>query len=249
MRRRGAKMTGLSPSIVTANGVLRDGAFRDINVWVFDLDNTLYPSKINLFAQVDARMGAFIARELNLPFEHARFVQKDYYYRYGTTLAGLMKEHGIKPHAFLDYVHDIDLSGVPKLPELRRGLEALPGRKLIFTNGARRHAERVSKRIGVLDLFEDICSIESSDFVPKPKLEAFDHLVRAHGIDAKRAAMFEDLPHNLVPAHEIGMTTVLVHSDYQDHPAQKEMAGWRNLPEHVHFLTEDLAKFLTEGWC
>lgn len=223
-------------------------AFRDTDAWVFDLDNTLYPSQINLFAQVDQRMGEFIAKELGVPFAYARHLQKSYYHQYGTTLTGLMKIHRVDPTSFLEYVHDIDLGCVSEQPGLREAIAALPGRKLIFTNGARVHAERVAGRLGVLDLFEDICSIESSSYVPKPSPEAFLNMVRNHDIAPARAAMFEDLPHNLEPAHELGMVTVLVHSTYFDHPIQKEMASWQALPDHVDFLTDDLTQFLADGW-
>ncbi len=222
--------------------------FANTQVWIFDLDNTLYPSEINLFAQIDKRMGLFISQELGVPLAYARHLQKSYYYQFGTTLAGLMKVYGTDPSKFLDFVHDIDLDCVREHPDLRRGIDALPGRKLIFTNGSRGHAERVALKLGVLELFEDICSIESCDFVPKPSHDAFLRMTNAHNVDPKSAAMFEDLPHNLEPAFELGMKTVLVMSHYMDHPAQKKIATWQELPGHVQFLTDDLAGFLNAGW-
>ncbi len=218
--------------------------FDRTKVWIFDLDNTLYPADCNLFAQVDRRMGEFIAQRLGVPFEHARHLQKSYYYQFGTTLSGLMQVHKMDPMPFLDYVHDIDLTVVPEHPELRAAIDRLPGRKLIFTNGSRGHAERVAGKVGILDLFEDICSIESCDYIPKPKPEAFDTMVRAHGVDSAEAAMFEDMPHNLEAPHALGMTTVLVHSDYYDHPVQKKIKAWVEPPEHVHHMTYDLRGFL-----
>ncbi len=218
--------------------------FRDVAVWVFDLDNTLYPADCNLFAQVDHRMGAFIADKLGVPYAYARHLQKAYYRQFGTTLSGLMQVHGWEPGPFLDYVHDIDLSPVAEHPELRQAIEVLPGRKLIFTNGSRRHAERVAGKLGILDVFEDICSIEACDYVPKPSPEAFDRMVARHGVASDRAAMFEDMPHNLEAPHALGMTTVLIHSDYVDHPVQLKMKGWTELPDHVHHLTDDLEAFL-----
>ncbi|MEW5962697.1 MAG: pyrimidine 5'-nucleotidase [Pseudomonadota bacterium] len=218
--------------------------FGDTGVWIFDLDNTLYPAECNLFAQVDHRMGEFIARLLGLPYAQARHLQKSYYYQFGTTLAGLMRVHKIDPHAFLDYVHDIDLSVVPEHPELAAAIARLDGRKLIFTNGSRRHAERVAGKLGVLHLFEDICDIAACEFVPKPDADAFARMVRRHNVGASRAAMFEDMPHNLEVPHALGMTTVLVHSSYIDHPVQYEIRRWGVPPEHVHHMTEDLAGFL-----
>ena len=137
----------------------RPRTFERTQVWVFDLDNTLYPAECNLFAQVDRRMGEFIARYLGVPYEYARHLQKTYYRQFGTTLCGLMRVHGMDPKPFLDYVHDIALDAVAPSPELAAALKALPGRKLVFTNGSRRHAERVAEKLGVLHLFEDICDI------------------------------------------------------------------------------------------
>ena len=219
--------------------------FERTRVWLFDLDNTLYPADCNLFAQVDHRMGEFIQKYLGVPYEYARHLQKSYYRQFGTTLAGLMKIHKMEPAAFLEYVHDIDLSPVPEHPELAAAIEALPGRKLIFTAGSRRHAENVAAKLGVLHLFEDICDIVATAYIPKEQREAYDHMIRAHGVTPREAAMFEDMPHNLVAAHELGMTTVLVHSSYMDHPAQAKIRTWDRPPDHVHHVTEDLAGFLT----
>jgi putative hydrolase of the HAD superfamily len=218
--------------------------FADTSEWIFDLDNTLYPSTCNLFAEVDRRMGEFIARYLGVPFAQARHLQKSYYHQFGTTLSGLMQVHKLDPQPFLDYVHDIDLSAVPAAPELATAIGALPGRKLIFTNGSRRHAERVAEKLGVLHLIEDICDIAACQFVPKPEHDAFQRMIRRHDVAADRAAMFEDMPHNLEAPHALGMTTVLVHSDYQDHPVQKQIRTWTELPRHIHYATDCLTGFL-----
>jgi putative hydrolase of the HAD superfamily len=231
-----------SACLIPAAAVRR--GFDHIGTWVFDLDNTLYPASCNLFAQVDRRMSEYIARMLGVPQAHARHLQKAYYRQFGTTLAGLMRVHKLPPGPFLEYVHDIDVSVVPRSPELEAAISALPGRRLIFTNGSRRHAENVAEKLGVLHLFEDICDIAALDYVPKPERAAFDSLLRLHGVDPATSAMFEDMPHNLVVASDIGMTTVLVHSDYIDHPAQLKIREWRELPAHIHYLTRDLTGFL-----
>ena len=220
--------------------------FDATRAWLFDLDNTLYPAECNLFAQVDQKMQEFIARNLGVPLAYARHLQKSYYRQFGTTLAGLMLVHKMEPTAFLDYVHDIDLAGVPEHPELRAAIQRLPGRKLIFTAGSHRHAERVAGKLGILDLFEDIVDIVDSAFIPKEKAEAYHKVIASHGVDPARSAMFEDMPHNLEPAHALGMTTVLVHSSRIDHPVQLAIRQWREPPEHVHHMTEDLAGFLGE---
>jgi len=218
--------------------------FAGTNAWIFDLDNTLYPAACNLFAEVDMRMGAFIAKYLGVPFAQARHLQKSYYRQFGTTLTGLMQVHKLDPQPFLDYVHDIDLSRLSESPELATALAALPGRKLIYTNGSRRHAERVAEKLGVLHLIEDICDIAACEFVPKPEPGACKRMVERHDVAPQQAAMFEDMPHNLKAPHALGMTTVLVRSEYPDHPAQQQMRAWTKLPEHVHHATDCLTEFL-----
>ena len=218
--------------------------FTDKKVWIFDLDNTLYPAECDLFAQVDQRMGEFIADYLDLPFAEARRLQKGYYRKFGTTLSGLMQVHGLKPEKFLDYVHDIDVSMVPVMPELGAAIEALPGEKFIFTNGSRKHAENVAGQLGVLDKFDGVFDIGAAGYVPKPEPEAYDKFLKAHEVSAHEAAMFEDMPHNLKAPHALGMVTVLVHSSYYDHPIQHRISEWVTPPEYVHHMTEDLQGFL-----
>ena len=218
--------------------------FGHVETWVFDLDNTLYPADCDLFAQIDRRMGTFIAEAFGLKLEEAHALRQRYYVEHGTTLAGLVQLHGVSPDAFLDYVHDIDLAAVSPAPELAAAIGALPGRKFVFTNGSRKHAEAVATRLGVIDRFEAIYDIHALDYIhPKPTREAFDRFVKAHGIAAPRAAMFDDLPHNLATAHAIGMTTVLVDCR-SARPEHQASAGWTALPDHIHHRTERLAPFL-----
>ncbi len=219
-------------------------AITGCKIWIFDLDNTLYPAECNLFAQVDQRMGDYIAKALGVPFPYARHLQKSYYRQIGTTLCGLMQVHKMQPEPFLDYVHDIDLSLLPALPELRRAIARLPGRRLIFTNGSRKHAEGVAQKLGLSDLFEDICDITACGYVPKPDRRAFEGMVARHGFEAREAAMFEDMPQNLEVPHALGMATVLVRSTYMDHPIQEKMKKWTSLPAHIHHATDDLTVYL-----
>ena len=220
--------------------------FTRVETWIFDLDNTLYPAECNLFAQVDQRMGDFISNYLEVSFEAARRLQKDYYRVYGTTLAGLMVRHGLDPKEFLDYVHDIDFSVLPDAPELGAAIDLLPGRKFIFTNGSREYAEKVASELGVLDRFTDVFDIAATGYVPKPEPAAYQRFLAAHGVTAASAAMFEDMPHNLEAPHALGMVTVLVKSRYYDHPVQRDIEAWETLPAHVHHLTDDLTGFLGE---
>lgn len=220
--------------------------FDDTQTWVFDLDNTLYPADSNLFAQIDVKMKEFIAQYLSVSLERAHYLQKNYYRQYGTTLSGLMKVHDMDPTDFLHYVHDIDLAPIPEHPELAEAIAALPGKKYIFTAGSRRHAENVAGKIGVLHLFDDIMDIVDTSFVAKEQAAAYDTFLKRHGVDPTQAAMFEDMPHNLLPAHMLGMTTTLVHSSYVDHPVQLKIREWSEPPEHVHHMTEDLHGFLRD---
>ncbi len=216
-----------------------------IDVWVFDLDNTLYPPSCNLFAQVDQRMGAFISDLLNLDHAEARQIQKSYYRDYGTTLHGLMLEHGIDPKHFLDFVHDIDHTRIEPDGGLAEAIEALPGRKLIFTNGSRSHAEKVASRIGILELFEGVFDIVAADYVPKPQRAAYQAFVKEFEIEPERSAMFEDLSRNLAIPAELGMSTILVIPQDGDHPDAEE--NWNrpnDIGDHVHHITEDLTAFL-----
>jgi putative hydrolase of the HAD superfamily len=221
-----------------------NGAFGHVEAWVFDLDNTLYPADCNLFAEIDTRMDDFIVGRFGVSKEDAQRMRRTYYYEYGTTLAGLMRRHNVPPKAFLDYVHDIDLSVIAPAPELRDALDALPGRKFVFTNGSRRHAESVIARLGIDGSFDDLFDIHASEFVPKPERAAFERFLGAYRIGGATAAMFDDLPHNLRTAHDLGMTTVLVACGETDHPEHRAIAGWGELPSHIHHRTDALAPFL-----
>ncbi|MCP8940984.1 pyrimidine 5'-nucleotidase [Alsobacter sp. SYSU M60028] len=184
--------------------------FDHVETWIFDLDNTLYPSHCRLWPQVDERITLFIGELFGLDGMSARALQKYYYTRYGTTLKGLMDEHAISPDEFLEFAHEIDLSLLDPDPDLGRAIEELPGRKLILTNGSRRHAENVAGKLGIRDHFEEIFDIAAADFVPKPEARTYERFLELHGVDPARAAMFEDLAKNLVVPHALGMRTVLV---------------------------------------
>jgi putative hydrolase of the HAD superfamily len=181
-----------------------------VDVWLFDLDNTLYPPETAFMGLIEARMTQFVARHVGLSHDDAHALQKKYYRELGTTLAGLMAHHDVRPEDYLDDVHDVPLDSLTPDPELTAAIARLPGRRLVFTNGDARHAGRVLAHLGLSDLFEDTFHIASADFVPKPHPTTFDKLIRAHAITPKTAAFFEDSEKNLAPAAALGMTTVLV---------------------------------------
>ena len=218
--------------------------FAHIDTWVFDLDNTLYPASCRLFDQIDVRMGEFVARLLDVDFGEAKQRQKQLFYKYGTTLRGLMVEHGVGPDGFLDYVHDIDHAPVPPNPALDAALHALPGRKLVFTNGTLTHAEKVLARIGVTHHFGDIFDIVHSDYIPKPEMEPYRKFVIQTGIRPETSAMFEDIARNLEAPHELGMTTVLVVSPGNRDAEHLNRATGGTDKVHIHHITDDLAGFL-----
>ncbi|MDP6567684.1 MAG: pyrimidine 5'-nucleotidase [Alphaproteobacteria bacterium] len=210
---------------------------REVEVWVFDLDNTLYPADCGMFPQVSQRMGQFIARFFDTGLEEARAVQKRLFRSHGTTLRGLMVEHDLDPIPFLDYVHAIDVTVIPHDGRWEEALGRLPGRKIIFTNGSLAHAERIMERLGVAPHFDGVYDIVAADFVPKPRLEAYRGLLRTHAIDPERAVMIEDIAKNLEPAAALGMTTVLV-------PGHGDWATEGSDGDHVHHLVDDLPGWL-----
>jgi putative hydrolase of the HAD superfamily len=223
-------------------------AFSHVTDWVFDLDNTLYPRECNLFAQIDLLISDYMVTVTGLPYVEARALQKAYYRDHGTTLHGLMLHHGTDPDHFLKTVHAIDYSGVPAHPLLAAALKSLPGRKFILTNGDVGHAEQVLNRVGAAGLFTDIFDIRSMGYKPKPLPEAYESFFAMHGIDAGRAAMFDDLEKNLMVPHDVGMVTVQViaGADF----THDQVESWeleRTGGSHVHHVTNDLAAFLTSA--
>lgn len=218
--------------------------FDHVETWVFDLDNTLYPHHLNLWQQVDVRIRDFIAGYLKVPNDEAFRVQKDYYKRYGTTMRGLMTEHGMAPDDYLDFVHQIDHSPLTPNPVLGAALERLPGRKLILTNGTRKHAEAVMRRLDVHHHFEDVFDIIAAELEPKPSALTYARFLERHDVDPKRAAMFEDLARNLKEPHALGMTTVLVVPEGTREVLRQdwELEG-RDAP-HVDHVTDDLTGYL-----
>ena len=207
--------------------------FTFVDTWIFDLDNTLYPPGAEFMSLVEGRMTEFMMRETGLPRDEARALQKRYLNEHGTTLAGLMANHGIEPMAYLDEVHDVSHDSLVPDPALHAALARLPGRRLVFTNGHAAHAERVLETLGLTDLFPHVFHLEAAEMVPKPQAECYLRLISAHDVAPSTSVFFEDSERNLAPAAELGMTTVLV----GPHAAASTAA-------FVHHRTETLAPFL-----
>lgn len=206
--------------------------------WVFDLDNTLYPASCDLFGAISLRIGQFVVQRFNLTWDEARAEQRRLYRTYGTTLRGLMIEHDIDPVPFLDYVHDVDMAPIAPSPELDRVLGVLPGKKVVFTNGSRHHAERVLGRLGIAHRIAGIFDITDAEYRPKPDPEPYRVLIERHGIAPERAVMVEDIARNLVPARALGMTTVWVRCGGP--PDQDIGTG-----EHIDVTIDDLVPWLS----
>ena len=218
--------------------------FGHVETWVFDLDNTLYPHHLNLWQQVDDRIRAFIADYLKVPPDQAFRIQKDYYKRYGTTMRGLMTEHGLDPDVYLDFVHRIDHSPLEPNPALGAALARLPGRKLILTNGTRAHAEAVMARLAVREHFEDVFDITAAELEPKPSAKTYERFLARHAVAAPRAAMFEDLARNLEAPHALGMTTVLVVPDGDREIVREDWELEGRDAGHVDHVTANLVGFI-----
>lgn len=207
--------------------------FRHVRAWVFDLDNTLYPPEARLFDQIEVRMTEWVMRALGVDRDRANHVRQDYWARYGTTLAGLMREHDVDPAPYLTDVHDISLDHLEPDPRLTCALAALPGRRIVHTNGSAPYAERVIAARGLSGLFDAIYGVEHAGFLPKPERAAFDAIIAADGFSPTSAAMFEDDPRNLAEPHALGMRTVHVAPE----PEKQD---------HIHHHTDNLGGFLAQ---
>lgn len=208
-------------------------AFLHVTGWVFDLDNTLYPPEARLFDQIEQRMTRYVMEALNVDRARANHLRKHYWAEYGTTLAGLMQEHDLDPEPYLVDVHDISMEALTPDPGLAGHIAALPGRRIVYTNGSAPYAERVLEARGLSGLFDAIYGVEHAGFRPKPETEAFRTVFAADGLIPETAAMFEDDPRNLAAPHAMGMRTVHVAPD--PHPA-----------DHIHHHTDNLTAFLAK---
>ena len=212
---------------------------KNIKFWLFDLDNTLYSGATKVFDQVDKRMSEFISTKLNISREEARKIQKNYFIEYNTTLNGMIKNHKIDANEFLEFVHDIDLSFLKKDKQLDEEIEKIKGKKIIFTNGSRAHAQNVTKRLGIERHFDDIFDIVSADFIPKPSLKTYQKLIEKYKIEPQYSIFIEDIARNLKPAYELGMKTVWIENN---EPWAAEFSD----SDFIDYKTNKLSKFLKE---
>ena len=221
----------------------------NIKNWIFDLDNTLYSPEEEIFSQIDERMTKFITDKFKINNEEAFNIQKKYFIEYGTTLSGLMKKNNIDTDEFLEFVHDIDLDILKPDKKLNKIISNLPGKKFIFTNGSKKHAQNVLKKLQMNAIFDDIYDIKDSNFIPKPNMEAYTTFINKMGIDVNKSIMFEDIARNLQPAKELGIISVLIQRDLplrNDKFDIKEFELlWKN-NDYADYVTDDLVMFFNK---
>jgi len=221
----------------SAPAALKNDNIERIETWIFDLDNTLYPASSRLFDQISQNMTRFIMANLDLGWDAARELQTSFFREHGTTMRGLMDNHGTDPVEFLDFVHEIDLSAIIPDPGLNQALERLPGRKVIFTNGSTDHAKNITSHLGIDHLFDATFDIIDSEYTPKPDPGVYAKMTTQLGINPDTAIMFEDMARNLIPAADMGMTTVWVRTDVDWGIEGSE-------GDHIDHVADDLGKWL-----
>ena len=218
------------------NALLTPPDLTHVDTWLFDLDNTLYPAESGFMGEIERRMTAYVQKVTGLDRDDAYRLQKQYLAQYGLTLGGLIAHHGVDPADFHALFHDMSLEALAHDADLVAALARLPGRRLIFTNADDVHARRVMARLGLDHLFDDVFHIGSADYIPKPDPRTFEMMNAAHDIAPASTAFFEDREDNLAPAHDLGMTTVLVGAH-----APASTANF------VRYRTEKLAPFLARA--
>ena len=211
----------------------------DIKYWIFDLDNTLYSGQTQVFSEVDKKMSSFISKKLNVDLVKAKKIQKEYFYEYGTTLSGLMNHDDIDPQEFLEFVHDIDISWLPKDEILREELIKIKEKKIIFTNGSHAHVENVTKQLDIDGLFDGVFDITDANYVPKPHLNPYQELIKKFDLDPNQSILIEDIAHNLEQAKNLGMKTCWLEND--ETFAKKDA----NKP-YIDYKIKNLPSFLQE---
>lgn len=220
--------------------------FGHVDVWIFDLDNTLYPEGLNLMAQMRSKSYDYICKLLETDRAGAAKHYERYEAAYGTAFNGLIAEHRIDPHAFLTYVHDIDHDLVMPDLKLAEAIRSLPGKRVIYTNGTVGHAENVLKRLGITDLFESIFDIVWADLDPKPHRAPYERLFAQMGADPKKAAMFEDTARNLEVPFALGAKTILIQPENCGSGGHTDPQAAYGKPGYIDHVTHNLSGFLSD---
>ena len=211
----------------------------DIKYWIFDLDNTLYNGQTKVFSEVDKKMSTYISKKLKINLIKAKEIQKKYFYENGTTLSGLMKYNNIDPYEFLEFVHQIDISWLPKDKLLRKELKKIKEKKYIFTNGSHSHVKNVTKQLGISDLFDGAFAITDANFIPKPSIEPYKKIIKKFNLDPKKTILIEDIAHNLENAKHLGMKTVWLENN-------EAFASKHKDKPYIDYKIKNLPSFLQE---
>ena len=209
--------------------------------YIFDLDNTLYSHKNGLFDSQLIRMTNFIKNLLKISHKEAEILRDELYFKYGSTMDGLIDLYNINGQDFIKYIDEIDISNYSvDLPLKKKLLELkIKGKNLyVFTNASKYHADRVLKQLELFELFDGIVTLECTGLIPKPQLKAFEYIKEEWNIDFNDSVFFEDTAHNLIPAKKLGMQTVLVHAidDKSSLDFEKN--------KEIDFYVEDIVSFL-----
>ena len=212
-----------------------------INTWIFDLDNTLYSADSGIFQQVHKLMGEFIAKNLNMELSEAKKLQSKYYKQHGTTLRGMMDNHGVDPDYFLEEVHRLDYSIVGPNEKLNNELKSLKGRKIIYTNANKQHVVDVLQKINLSNFFDEVFDIKMANYIPKPEIKPYQQIIDLFNIDSKSSAMFDDIAKNLVPAKKVGFTPVWVDAGYENFSDDIKASK-----DYLDYQTRDLSLFLKD---
>ena len=212
-----------------------------INTWIFDLDNTLYSADSGIFQQVHKLMGEFISKNLKMDIVEAKKLQSKYYKQHGTTLRGLMDNHGVEPDYFLDEVHKLDYSIVGPNEILNKELEKIQGRKIIYTNANKKHVVDVLERINLANFFDEIFDIKMANYIPKPEIRPYEQIIDIFNIKPSSSAMFDDIAKNLVPAKKVGFTPVWVDAGYENFSDDIQASK-----DYLDYSTRNLSSFLKD---
>ena len=212
-----------------------------ISTWIFDLDNTLYSADSGIFQQVHTLMSKFVSAHLNIDIKKATELQRKYYRQHGATLRGLMDNHNVDPDHFLSEVHQLDYSIVGPNFKLNRELKKLKGRKIIYTNANRQHANDVLIRLELTNVFDEIFDIKTANYIPKPEASPYEQIISEFNIDPITTIMFDDIAKNLVPAKNVGFASVWIDVGYENF--SDDIAKSK---KYLDYETKDLSLFLDE---
>ena len=226
----------------SSNKIIKD----NFDHWVFDLDNTLYDIKLGLFKKISERITTYIVNYLKLPELEAKILQREMYLKYGLTLRGLIVEKNIDPDSFLNYVHDVSHPELKKDNELKVLLKNLPGNKYVYTNASYKHAKNILLNLGIYDLFKKIIDIKDTNYIPKPDSRSYEIMKKKfdlNELNINRSILIEDTISNLIPAKNLGMTTVWIENKLNYPNFKKNIKivdySFKNVKSFLRFIKND----------